>query len=167
MNLGSIEDILDANLLMEGCNMEMMLKMGEIGLRCVVKVPKERPTMTQVWHELEAALNSVDNFLPKHPLSENCTRLNNMSNQSTTRRIHQWDHDYSQSIVSLDGIGLERFDVDMDSVSFQSASLQCLETSIIWSDPDKLMNRRVIIRPVAQMTRAKLRNKMIDGYEEE
>ncbi|KAG8367504.1 hypothetical protein BUALT_Bualt16G0078800 [Buddleja alternifolia] len=131
---GSIEDILDANLLMEGCNMEMMLKMGEIGLRCVVKVPKERPTMTQVWQELEVALNSVDNVLPKHPLSENCTRLNNASNQSITRRIHQWDHDYSQSIVSVDGIGLERFDVDMDSLSFQSASLRCLETSISMDD---------------------------------
>ncbi|KAI3446827.1 hypothetical protein Pfo_003492 [Paulownia fortunei] len=129
----SIEDIVDANLLLQGCNMEMMLKMGQLALRCVVKVPKERPTMTQVWEELEAALKSIDNLLPKHPLVEDSARLISTTNQSTSRRIHRWsstDHDYCHSIVSVDGIGLERFHVDVDSLSFQSASLRCLETSI-------------------------------------
>ncbi|GLT74148.1 hypothetical protein SLA2020_459620 [Shorea laevis] len=44
---GNIEEILDANLLSEPCNTKMMLKMGQLGLRCVVKNPKDRPTMTQ------------------------------------------------------------------------------------------------------------------------
>ncbi|KAK6151670.1 hypothetical protein DH2020_014305 [Rehmannia glutinosa] len=108
---GNIADIVDTNLLLQGCNMEIMLKMGQIALRCVVKVPKERPSMTQVWEELEKALNSVDDLLvPKHPLEEDSLRL--------------------ISILSVDGIGLERFHVDVDSLSFQSASLRCLETSI-------------------------------------
>ena len=54
---GSIEEILDTSLLSEPCNMEMMLKMGELGLRCVMKLPKDRPTMTQVWQELEDTLH--------------------------------------------------------------------------------------------------------------
>ncbi|KAK9062049.1 hypothetical protein SSX86_019233 [Deinandra increscens subsp. villosa] len=57
---GSVEEILDANLLLEPCNMEIMLKMGILGLRCVVKEPKQRPTMTQVYKELEAALWSAN-----------------------------------------------------------------------------------------------------------
>ncbi|KAK6922545.1 hypothetical protein RJ641_010849 [Dillenia turbinata] len=31
----------------EPCNMEMMLKMAKLGLRCAVKVPKQRPKMAQ------------------------------------------------------------------------------------------------------------------------
>ncbi|KAK6126926.1 hypothetical protein DH2020_039327 [Rehmannia glutinosa] len=132
---GNIADIVDTNLLLQGCNMEIMLKMGQIALRCVVKVPKERPSMTQVWEELEKALNSVDDLLvPKHPLEEDSPRLiRSNTNQSTSRKIHRSSatyHDYSHSIVSVDGIGLERFHVDVDSLSFQSASLRCLETSI-------------------------------------
>ncbi|KAL9151219.1 hypothetical protein ABFS82_11G039300 [Erythranthe guttata] len=60
---GRVEDIIDTNLLVQGCNMEIMLKIGQLGLRCVVKEPKERPTMTQVWQELEQALESVDGLL--------------------------------------------------------------------------------------------------------
>ncbi|KAG2408832.1 LRR receptor-like serine/threonine-protein [Vigna angularis] len=46
---GSVEEIIDANLLCqsEPCNMEVMLKMGKLALRCVVEEPKHRPTMTQ------------------------------------------------------------------------------------------------------------------------
>ncbi|KAF8406637.1 hypothetical protein HHK36_008727 [Tetracentron sinense] len=108
---GSVEDILDANLLLEPCNMEMMLKMGKLGLRCVVEIPKERPTMTQVWKELEEALYSVDYFIHKQP------------SRGSLRSM--------ESFVSIDGIGLQRFLVDMDSLSFQSTSLRCLETNSI------------------------------------
>ncbi|KAH6828811.1 hypothetical protein C2S53_012948 [Perilla frutescens var. hirtella] len=114
---GNIGDILDANLLVEGCNMEMMLKMGELALRCVVKVPKQRPTMAQVWQELEAVFEPLDCSSSEHPPPDD--------DQWKSRRSHR-----SHSVVSVDGIGLERFHVDIDSVSFQSASLRCLETSI-------------------------------------
>ncbi|KAL1553738.1 hypothetical protein AAHA92_14371 [Salvia divinorum] len=118
---GKITDILDTNLLVQGCNMEMMLKMGEIGLRCVVKVPKERPTMTQVRQELEAALKAAKEATPR-------------DDPAVTVGGDGWEigrtHRSSQSVVSVDGIGLERFHVDMDSVSFQSVNLRCLETSI-------------------------------------
>ncbi|EYU34933.1 hypothetical protein MIMGU_mgv1a025713mg [Erythranthe guttata] len=60
---GRVEDIIDTNLLVQGCNMEIMLKIGQLALRCVVKEPKERPTMTQVWEELEQALESADGLL--------------------------------------------------------------------------------------------------------
>ncbi|KAI3798820.1 hypothetical protein L1987_34099 [Smallanthus sonchifolius] len=60
---GSVEEILDANLLLEPCNMDIMLKMGLLGLRCVVKEPKQRPTMTQVYKELEAALWSANSHV--------------------------------------------------------------------------------------------------------
>lgn len=111
---GNIGDILDTNLLVQGCNMEVMLKMGEIALRCVVKVPKERPSMNQLRQELEAALEAADNVLPP------------ADNEWKSDKMHRSSH----SVVSVDGIGLERFHVDMDSVSFQSVSLRCFETSI-------------------------------------
>ena len=118
-------DILDTNLLVQGCNMEMMLKMGEIGLRCVVKVPKERPTMTQVRQELEAALEAAEEASPDHPPRDD---------PAVSTGGDGWEsgmtHRSSHSVVSVDGIGLERFHVDMDSVSFQSVNLRCLETSI-------------------------------------
>ncbi|KAI3747694.1 hypothetical protein L6452_10282 [Arctium lappa] len=114
---GRVEEILDTNLLVEPCNMEVMLKMGLLGLRCVVKEPKQRPTMTQVFKELEAALRSVDGFVHR--------RLPTRSGRSLEVRERQvMEHDSS---ISLDGVGLQRFRVDMESLSFQSTSLQCLE----------------------------------------
>ncbi|KAK4431805.1 Brassinosteroid LRR receptor kinase BRL2 [Sesamum alatum] len=132
---GSIEDILDTDLLIQGCNMQMMLKMGQLALRCVVKVPKERPTMTQVWQELEAALKSADDRLlpPQLLAGDSPTLMMSTNDQATSHRrtcMSSADHDYSCSVVSVDGIGLERFHVDIDSMSFQSASLRCLETSV-------------------------------------
>lgn len=118
---GNIGDILDTNLLVQGCNMEMMLKMAEIALRCVVKVPKERPTMTQLVLELEAALKVADEESLGHPPHDP-----EADNEWKSGGIHRSSH----SIMSIDGIGLERFHVDMDSVSFQSVSLRCFETSI-------------------------------------
>ncbi|XP_057767935.1 putative serine/threonine-protein kinase isoform X1 [Salvia miltiorrhiza] len=122
---GKIGDILDTNLLVQGCNMEMMVKMGEIALRCVVKVPKERPTMSQVRQELEAALKAADDEdLPPPPPA--ASMGDGDDDQRKSGRIHR----SSDSVVSVDGIGLERFHVELDSVSFQSVSLRCLETSI-------------------------------------
>ncbi|XP_022861181.1 probable serine/threonine-protein kinase PBL9 [Olea europaea var. sylvestris] len=129
---GNIEEILDANLLIEGCNMEMMMKMGQLGLRCVMKEPKKRPTMTQVWQELEDDLYSMDNFLLKKPRKMDSKRLKGISSQSIGHQSHPsiTDQDYSQSInVSVDGIKLQRFRVDLDGLSIQSGSLRCLETS--------------------------------------
>lgn len=122
---GKIEDILDANLLVQGCNMEMMLKMGEIALRCVVKVPKERPTMSQLRQELKESFETLhdSNSEPSPP----------HDHEAPITAVDRWKsgrNHRSYSIVSVDGIGFERFHVDMDSFSFQSTSLRCLETSI-------------------------------------
>ncbi|KAA8532021.1 hypothetical protein F0562_006837 [Nyssa sinensis] len=125
----SVEEILDANLLLEPCNMYIMLKMGQLGLRCVVKVPNERPTMTEIWRELEAGLYSAGHCIYKQP-----SRGSRRSIGTSSRSI---DHDCSQSSVSIDGVGLQRFHVEMDSLSFQSASLRCLEDSSVSIDTDK------------------------------
>uniref|UniRef100_A0A2N9I215 Protein kinase domain-containing protein n=1 Tax=Fagus sylvatica TaxID=28930 RepID=A0A2N9I215_FAGSY len=116
---GNIEEILDVNLLSEPCNMEMMLKMGQLGLRCAVKVPKQRPTMNQVLLELEEALHSVDNFISRQPSSG--------ASYQSTDLYRSMDNDHSQSFVSIDGVGFQRFHVDMDSFSMQSTSLRRLE----------------------------------------
>ena len=134
---GNVEEILDANLLLEpDCNLEMMLKMGQLGLRCVAKVPKQRPTMTHVWQELESSLYSTDNSIYKQP-SKGPGRSIGTSRRST-------DHDYSQSFVSEDGVRLQRFHVEMDSLSFQSTSLRCFEASSVMNiDIDKKNQRGV------------------------
>ncbi|WOH03481.1 hypothetical protein DCAR_0622879 [Daucus carota subsp. sativus] len=122
---GSVEDILDANLLLEPCNMEIMLKMGQLGLRCVVKVPKQRPTMTQVWQELEAALHIADTYIPKHPIKRRSLRVSQGS---------MVEQDESET-----GVEFQRFHVDMDTM--HSASLRCLESSAVSIDIDKLTSR--------------------------
>lgn len=135
-----MEDILDTNLLLEQCNMDVMLKMGQLGLRCVVKVPKQRPTMTQVWQELEAALHSSDSSIHKPPAQgprrstgTTCRVGDNGAREYTT------DCDFSQSSVSIDGVGLQRFHVEMDdSLSFKSTSLRCFESDTICIDVDKV-----------------------------
>ncbi|XXG71768.1 hypothetical protein AAC387_Pa07g1017 [Persea americana] len=119
---GIVEDILDENLLRQECNKEMMLKMGQLGLRCVVKVPRQRPTMTQVWQELEEALHSTEAFIHKQP------------SRGPRKSV---EHDDSQSFVSIDGVKLQRFHVEMEGLSFQSTSMRCLEVnSIIGDDID-------------------------------
>ncbi|CAL5324233.1 unnamed protein product [Camellia sinensis] len=138
---GNVENIIDANLLSENCNMRMMVKMGQLGLRCVVKVPKDRPTMTQVWQELEAALHSSDNFIPKHP-SKGPTFPSRSIGHGTSRQSMDIN-DCSQSFVSIDGVGLQRFHVDMDSISLHSASLRCFETSSISIDIDNNILRGI------------------------
>lgn len=133
---GTIDEIIDANLLMEQCNMEMMFKMGQLGLKCVAKVPKERPTMTQVWQELEAALFSAENVIFKQP-SNGSLKLASLSSGSMGSRNHQRKQlDYSQSSVSIDGIRLQRFHMDIDRLSFGSANLRCLDAYSISIEDD-------------------------------
>lgn len=107
---GSAEEILDVNLLSEPCNMEIMLKMAQLGLRCSVKVPKQRPTMNQVWQELEEALHSVDNFISKQTSSAAL-----ISSGSSTP-CESMANDYFQSFVSLNGVGFQRFHVEMEKL---------------------------------------------------
>ncbi|KAJ1380031.1 Serine-threonine/tyrosine-protein kinase, catalytic domain [Sesbania bispinosa] len=129
---GNVEEIVDANLLCqsEPCNMKVMLKMGQLALRCVAEEPKRRPTMTQVCQELEQALYSDDSFNNKH---------------TSKGLIHgSVEHyDCSQSFVSIDGVGFQKFHIDMDSLSFQSTKLMCLENNSISIDIDKNTLRRI------------------------
>lgn len=128
---GSVEEILDVNLLSEPCNMEIMLKMAQLGLRCFVKVPKQRPTMNQVWQELEEALHSVGNFISKKPWSAA------LISSGSSAPCESMDNDYSQSFVSLNGVGLQRFHVEMESYSFRSTSIRCLEENSTSVEFDK------------------------------
>lgn len=137
---GIIGDILDANLLSGTCNMEMMLKMGQLALRCVVKLPKQRPTMTQVWQELEGALFSADNFINLESSGDflsSSLKSNDMSRPSTDQKpCRRMSHDCSRSFDSIDAVGLQKFDVEMDSLSFRSPSLRCLEANSLSVDLD-------------------------------
>ncbi|KAH1113310.1 hypothetical protein J1N35_006688 [Gossypium stocksii] len=116
---GNIEEILDTTLLSKPCNMEMMLKMGELGLRCVAKTPKDRPTMTQVWQELENTFN-------EHPSLSSKTTTTTKFPRSTEQGI-SFEQDCSQSFVSIDGVGFQKFHIELDSISSQSNSLRCFE----------------------------------------
>ena len=103
---GIVEDIIDANLLLEACNMEMMLRMGQLALRCVVKKPKNRPTMSQVAQELEEALKSC--IVP----------------------VHRKSNDQEESVsFSINGVGLEGFHMEEDDFSIQSVAMRCLDVS--------------------------------------
>ncbi|XP_027179019.1 probable serine/threonine-protein kinase PBL9 [Coffea eugenioides] len=127
---GRVDEIIDANLLLEECNMEIMLKMGQLGLRCVVEMPKEKPTMTQVWQELETALDSVEIFMPKQSSLYSAELSGFRSGSTGYRDRGSIDNGHSQSSISIDGIGLQKFHVDMDSHSLRSSSLTCFEHSI-------------------------------------
>ncbi|KAK3037135.1 hypothetical protein RJ639_031022 [Escallonia herrerae] len=147
----SVEDILDANLLLEPCNMEMMLKMGQLGLRCVVKVPKQRPTMTQVWQELEASLYSAESFINKQPSRGSRRHTGNSHAYTDHGGRHTTDNDHSHSFISVDGVGLQRFHVEMDSMSFQSTSMRCLEADTISLDIDKYNLKGIREEPSVSM----------------
>ncbi|KAL2333843.1 hypothetical protein Fmac_015056 [Flemingia macrophylla] len=135
---GSVEEIMDANLLCqsEPCNMEVMLNMGQLALRCVVEEPKQRPTMTQVCQELEQALYSADSFSNKLFTKEFFTPIG-PSQQSINSESRAESYDCSQSFVSIDGVGFEKFHVHMDSFSFKSTDLRCLENNSISIDMDR------------------------------
>ncbi|GAU34232.1 hypothetical protein TSUD_210140 [Trifolium subterraneum] len=126
---GNIEEIMDANLFCESepCDMKVMLQMGQLGIRCVAQEPKHRPTMTQVCKELEQALYSDDRF----------------TNKDSETHGSMEHYDFSQSYVSIDGVGLEKFHVDLDSFSFKSTNLRCLENNSISIDIDKNNLRRI------------------------
>lgn len=137
---GNVEEIIDANLLLqcEPCNMKAMLKMGQLGLRCVVQEPKHRPTMTQVCQELEQALYSADSFHNKQP-SKGFLGSIGSSQQSADSETREsvGNYDCSESHVSIEGVGFQKFHVDMDTFSFQSTNLRCLENNSISIDIDK------------------------------
>ncbi|XP_061352249.1 probable serine/threonine-protein kinase PBL23 [Gastrolobium bilobum] len=137
---GNVEEIIDANLLClsKPCNMKVMLKMGQLGLRCVVQEPKHRPTMSQVCQELEQALYSVDSFNSKRS-SKGLLRSIGSSKQSADSETQgSGEHNNcSESFVSIDGVGFETFHIDMDSFSFQSTNLMCLENNSVSIDTDK------------------------------
>ncbi|KAJ6736888.1 TRANSFERASE PROTEIN KINASE RLK-PELLE-LRR-I-1 FAMILY-RELATED [Salix viminalis] len=134
---GRVEEILDANVLTESCDMEMMLKMGELCQRCVVKNPKDRPDMTRVWQELEEALYLAANFVLIEP-SKDYWRSSSSSRRSMDRGPRRSSgYENSQSFVSIDGVGFQRFRVEMDSIFFHSKSIKCLETSSVSIDIDK------------------------------
>ncbi|KAJ6996991.1 serine/threonine-protein kinase PBL28 [Populus alba x Populus x berolinensis] len=135
LDSGRVEEILDSNLLTDSCDMEMMLKMGELGLRCLVKNPKDRPTMTRVWQELEEALYLADNFVDKEP-SNDYWRSSSSSRRSMDRGPRR-SYENSQSFVSIDGVGFQRFHVEMDSIFFHSTSMKCLEAASVSIDIDK------------------------------
>ncbi|GMI68226.1 hypothetical protein HRI_000491900 [Hibiscus trionum] len=134
---GNIEEILDTTLLSGPCNMEMMLTMGELGLRCVAKTPKDRPTMTRVWQELENTLHSVGNLINKQPLRSSKPTTTAMFPRLTEHGHRSFDQDYSQSFVSIDGVGFQKFHVELDSISSQSTSLRCFELDSASIDVDK------------------------------
>lgn len=94
--------------------MEVMLKMGRIGLRCVEEMPRQRPTMSQVHQELEDALRSV------YCLSE---------------RAMDHEEQYP-SFVSVDEVKLQKLYVDVDSFSLQSASLRKFDVNSFSIDVD-------------------------------
>lgn len=129
LEAGRVEEVLDANLLAEPCDMEVMLKMGQLGLQCTSQHPKHRPTMTKVWLELEEALHVADNFINKRKLPRQ---------KSTDLWFgRSMEFEYSQSLVSIEGIKLEKFHVEMDGFAFKSVSLKCLEINSLCIDIDQ------------------------------
>ncbi|TKY58316.1 Receptor protein kinase THESEUS 1 [Spatholobus suberectus] len=137
---GCVEEIMDANLLCqsEPCNMKVLLKMGQLALRCVVEEPNHRPTMTQVCQELEQTLRSADSFNNKQSSKGFLGPIGSsqQSANSETRGSVE-SYDCSQSFVSIDGVGFQKFHVDMDSFSFKSTDLRCLENNSISIDMDR------------------------------
>lgn len=124
---GRVEEILDADLLTEPCNLEVMLKMGQLGLKCTSQQPKYRPTMAQVWQELEEALHGADNF----------------SKRKQLLKQKSMEFEYSESLVSIEGIRFEKFCVGMDSFAFESASLKCLEINSVSINVDHSIEQQL------------------------
>ncbi|KAI3966701.1 hypothetical protein MKW92_019909 [Papaver armeniacum] len=145
---GIVEDIIDVNLLAEPCNMQMMLKMGQLGLRCTVETPKNRPTMTQVAQELEEALITTDNYLmhvrnqPYHSKGSIKASMEELYKISDDHQTSQHELEISQSFVSIDGLKYQKFRLEeMDSVnSFASTNLRCVENNNVSIDVDLYEN---------------------------
>ncbi|XP_031396106.1 probable serine/threonine-protein kinase PBL9 isoform X2 [Punica granatum] len=129
---GNVEAILDANLLSQPCNTEVMLKMGQVGLRCVAKSPKHRPTMIEVAQHLQDALCSTNHSFTAAELSHAGSRTwveNPISHKSFD--------DLSSQSIAIDGVGFQKFHLEIDTISFQSENLRCLDLNSISIDVDK------------------------------
>ncbi|OAY69250.1 Receptor-like protein kinase THESEUS 1, partial [Ananas comosus] len=111
---GTVEEILDANLLLdlEPCNMEMMLKIGQLGLKCVAKEPRDRPTMSQVVGELEEGMQ----------LSASWRLVGKGEWQS----------------CSFNAVCLERYHLDIDELLIHSPRMRCLDVNSYSVDIEKL-----------------------------
>ncbi|XP_073111335.1 probable serine/threonine-protein kinase PBL25 [Elaeis guineensis] len=114
---GNVQEIIDTNLLLEACSMEMMLKMGQLGLRCVIDEPKDRPTMSQVVRELEEALGST-------------SLAQNQPSGGPSRSIASGE----SNSFSIDGVRLQRFHLETDDLTIHSASMRCLDINSISLD---------------------------------
>lgn len=88
--------------------------------------------MTGVVWELEDALRSADSFIPRE-----IRGTAHGTWTSDTVKIQRSSDDRDMSSVSVDGVGLQRFQVEMDSISFRSENLRCLEMNSISIDVDK------------------------------
>ncbi|KAK7360261.1 hypothetical protein VNO77_02244 [Canavalia gladiata] len=115
------------------------IEKGQLGLRCVVEEPKHRPTMTQVCQELEQTLYIAYSFNKKQS-SKGFLRSIGSSQQLMDSEEH---NDCSQSFVSLDGVGFQKFHIEMESFSFKSTDLRCLENNSISIDIDNNNLRRI------------------------
>ncbi|KAG7034065.1 Receptor-like protein kinase THESEUS 1, partial [Cucurbita argyrosperma subsp. argyrosperma] len=125
---GRVEEILDVNLISEPCNMEVMLKMGQLGLKCTSHQPKYRPTMARVCLELQEALHEADNFSTRKLL-----------------RQQSMEFEHSESLVSIEGVKFGKFRVGMDTVEFESVSLKCLEINSISIDIDHSIEQQLSV----------------------
>ncbi|ONK72680.1 uncharacterized protein A4U43_C04F21970 [Asparagus officinalis] len=111
LDKGTVEEIIDADLLLEACNMEMMLKMGQLALKCVVNKPKNRPTMNQVAKELEEDFK-------RYAAPAISKQISNVHCKSIARQE-------SASSISIDNVGLERFNIEEeDDISIRSVSMR-------------------------------------------
>ncbi|KAG0462217.1 hypothetical protein HPP92_020693 [Vanilla planifolia] len=88
---GFLEDIVDPSLLLEACDMKVMLKIAQLGLRCTTWEPNERPTMRQVVRELEESL--------RHAM----------------RKLDDGEHELES--ISIEGVTLQRFYVGSFDIS--------------------------------------------------
>ncbi|PKA59612.1 putative receptor-like protein kinase [Apostasia shenzhenica] len=102
---GRVEEILDPNLQITGCNMKVMLKMANVGILCTAWEPKDRPSMSHVVRELEALYH-------------------------LTKKVQKSSETDELQSISIDGIGLQRFSVEgFDDLSSRSVSLRCLDVN--------------------------------------
>lgn len=103
---GRVEEIIDASLQLEPCNMKMILKMAQLGIRCAAWQPKDRPTMRQVVVELEEA---------------QC---------DATRAIQRSSNAEDLQSISINSVKMQRFSVgSYDDLSIKSTSLRCLDVN--------------------------------------
>lgn len=112
--------------------MKIMLKMGQLALRCGAQIPKHRPTMTQLCQELEEALHVADNFIEKPPsksFGKSSITYQELRKSEALKSVDNYDS--SDSFVSINGVRFQKFHIDMDSLSFQSEDLRCLENNSI------------------------------------